>query len=325
MLSLTVKKMPEIPRARTQVGILVLLAASALGTTTSGQAQTPEWCAGIDGFGAEPGKPPCAQRVIKPVTRAQPSPNTEKLAADAAELVAKANVRRVLTAPLEGCLLEMQVCTTLDAALRNNIKRVIPGTEWVTHEKVASSLRNHGLLPLDAYSGLALRVVASEAGAELLVTEDLRRNIQYALELVMQVFDAAHGKELGEFKVNFSLADADDRPMVFTDPEGGASLVINRGNPQWPKFVRCLMCVMPVYLPARVDTAIRGLVDVLVTVTERGTVDQIVVVKTPDDGITSELLKKIQGWRLKPAEDREGKPFAVRTHIQVEVVLYPFK
>ena len=257
-------------------------------------------------------------------SRAQTSPNTEKLAADTAELVAEANARRVLTAPLQGCLLDMKVCTTLDATFRSNLKQVIPSNEWITRETIASSLKNHGLLPLDAYSGLALRAVASEAGAELLVTEDLRRNSANALELVMQIFDAAHRKELGEFKVSFSLSDADDRPMVFKDPESGVSLVIDKGNPHWPEFVSCLVCP-PVYLPERRDTAIHGLVDMLATVTERGTVDQIAVVKTFDEGITSELLKKIQGWRFRPAIDREGKPFAVRTHIQAEVALYPFK
>jgi hypothetical protein len=256
--------------------------------------------------------------------RAQTSPNTDKVAVDTTELVAKANVRRVLTAPLQGCLVNMQVCTTLDGALHSNLKQVIPNTEWITPEKVASSLKNHGLLPLDAYSGLALRAVASEAGAELLVTEDLRRNSANALELVMQVFDAVHQKELGEFKFSFSLSDADDRPMVFKDPESGVSLVIDKGNPHWPEFVSCLMCP-PVYLPERRDTTIHGLVDVLVTVTERGAVDQIVVVKTFDEGITSELLRKLQGWRFRTAVDREGKTFAVRTHIQAEVTLYPFK
>jgi hypothetical protein len=255
---------------------------------------------------------------------AQLPPDTEKLASDTAELVAKANVQRVLAAPLQGCLLDMQACTAFDTALHSKLKNVILGTGWIAREKVPSLLKNHGLLPLDAYSGLGLRAVASEAGAELLVTEDLRRNSANALELVMQIFDAAHRKELGEFKASFSLSDADDRPMVFKDPETGVSLVIDKGNPYWREFISCLMCP-PVYLPDRRDTAIHGLVDVLVTVTERGAVDQIVVVKTFDEGITSELLRKLQGWKFRPAVDREGKPFAVRTHIQAEVALYPFK
>ena len=31
----------------------------------------------------------------------------------------------------------------------------------------------------------------------------------------------------------------------------------------------------------------------------------------------------IQDWRFRPVEVPEGKPLAVRTHIQAEVVLYP--
>jgi hypothetical protein len=54
--------------------------------------------------------------------RAQSWPKTEELAADTAELVAEANVQRVLTAPLQGCLLDMQVCATLDATLHRNLK-----------------------------------------------------------------------------------------------------------------------------------------------------------------------------------------------------------
>jgi hypothetical protein len=216
------------------------------------------------------------------------------------------------------------MCRTLDADLHHNLKKAIPSTGWITREKVASVLKNHGLLPLDAYNGLALRLVASETGAELLVTEDLRWNIRNIPELTTEVFDAVQGKVLGDFKVRFHLSDADDRPMVFKDPESGTSLVIYKGNPRWPEFISCLKCP-PVYLPEIRDTAIHGVVDLLVTVTQRGTADEVVVVKTFDEGIDSELMKDIQGWRFMPAKNREGTPFAVRTHIQAEVAVFPVK
>jgi len=84
--------MAEIPRARTQVGIFILLAASALGTSTSGQAQTPDPCAGVDDIGAEPGKPLSAQRVINSVTR---RPDGTEQRTELVELVARDSLGRI--------------------------------------------------------------------------------------------------------------------------------------------------------------------------------------------------------------------------------------
>ncbi|PYU30903.1 MAG: hypothetical protein DMG28_17095 [Acidobacteria bacterium] len=250
---------------------------------------------------------------------AQASPNIEKLAALTAERVAKTHAQHVLTTTLQGCLLNTQVCAVLDAALLTALERVASSAQLVSREQAASLLKKHGFLALDAYNDLALRVVAAEAGAEVLVTEDLRWKPD-AYELMTRVFDAAHGKELREFKVSVarSAPDSDDQPVIFKDVESGASLFIPKRKESHPRyFPACEKCPAPAYTPEARTRGLQGMVTMLVTITEQGVADHIVVVKSFDDAITRQAVKTVQGWKFKPAIGPDGKPFAVRLPIEV--------
>ncbi len=258
---------------------------------------------------------------------AQTSPNIEKLAVLTAERVAKTHTRHVLTAPLQGCLLNPQVCEELDAALHTALKKVVSSAELMTREKAATLLKKHGLLALDAYNDLALRAVTPAAGADVLVTENLRWKPD-AYELITQVFDAAHGEELREFKVSVSrsASDSDDLPMIFKDLESGASLVIPKRIPKRKEshpryFPSCEKCPGPTYTPEERARGLEGMVAMLVTITEQGVAEHIVVVKSFDDAISRQAVKAVQGWKFKPAIGPDGKAFAIRQTIEVTFIL----
>ena len=256
---------------------------------------------------------------------AQTSPNIEKLAVLTAERVAKTHAQHVLTAALQGCLLNTQVCEELDAALHTALKKVVSNAELVSRQQAVSVLKMHGSLALDAYNDLALQAVTLKAGAEVLITEDLRWKPD-AYELITQVFDAAHGKELREFKVSVSrsVPDSDDLPVIFKDAESGTSLVIPKRKESHPRyFASCEKCPDPAYTPEAGAKGLQGMVAMLVTVTEQGVADHIVVVKSFDDAIARQAVETVQSWKFKPVFGPDGKPFAVRMTIEVNYRLRP--
>lgn len=253
-----------------------------------------------------------------PPLGAQTSPNIEKLAALTAKRVAKTHAQHVLIAALKGCLLNTGVCAALDAALHTTLKNAISSVDLVSREKVVGLLKNHGLLDFDCYDNHALRAVTSEAGAEVLIAEDLRWKPD-AYELITQVFDA-QGNELHQFKVIIprSAPDSDELPLILKDPETGASLVIpKRKEPHSRYFPSCEECPIPRYASVAREKGLQGMVTMLATITERGVPDHIVVLEAFDDSVTTETLKTIKGWRFKPGLGPDGKPFAVRITIEV--------
>ena len=55
----------------------------------------------------------------------------------------------------------------------------------------------------------------------------------------------------------------------------------------------------------------------LVTVTEQGKAESIVVLSGFDDGINRRTVEQIKTWTFKPAIGPDGKPFAVRVPVEM--------
>ena len=95
-------------------------------------------------------------------------------------------------------------------------------------------------------------------------------------ELTSEVYDAVQAKKLEQFRAMIPrpVPDSGGEPLVFKDPESGASIIIFRGKQPSPPVVEypaCLKCPDPSYTPEARADRIRGRVLLLVTVTEQGT------------------------------------------------------
>ncbi len=86
--------------------------------------------------------------------------------------------------------------------------------------------------------------------------------------------------------------------------------------------VVCLSCPAPEYPIEAAQRGLRGVVDLELTVSEDGRVEEVKVLAAPCDELEAASVKAAQGWTFRPAM-RDGKP--VREVVQVPVVFRLFQ
>lgn len=238
-----------------------------------------------------------------------------------AERVAKTRQLHLFVAGLQECQMDPAVCALFEASVRAGLEKIIPGVRFIKRESVINILEGRGFIALDAYFPDVLKAVATSAGADILVTDSLQWQSD-GYELTSEVYDAVQGKKLEQFRAMIPrpVSDSGGEPLVFKDPESGASVIIFRGKqPRTPfvEYLACEKCPDAPYTPEARANIIQGRVLLLVTVTEQGTVQQIGVIDGLGDGLTDQALEAVQSWHFKPATGKDGKPFATRMPVEV--------
>jgi len=243
------------------------------------------------------------------------------LASRTAERVAKTHQQHIFVAGLQECRLDPEVCNTFETSIQADLEKMIPGARFIKRESVIRILEGRGFLALDAYMPDVLKAVAMSAGADILVTDTLLWHSD-GYEITSEVYEAVQAKKLEQFRAKIArpVPDSGGEPLVFKDPESGASIIIFRGKqPSSPvvEYPACLKCPDPSYTPEARADRIRGRVLLLVTVTEQGLTDQIGILDGLADGLTEQALEAVRNWRFKPAIGKDGKPFTTRVPVEV--------
>jgi TonB family protein len=238
-----------------------------------------------------------------------------------AERVAKTHQLHLFVAGLQECRLAPEVCSMFESSIRSDLEKIIPGVRFIKRESVINILEGRGFIALDAYFPDVLKAVATSAGADILVTETLQWQSD-GYELTSEVYDAVQGKKLEQFRATIPrpVPESGGEPLVFKDPESGASMIIPRGKqPRSPSVIYpvCDKCPDAPYTPEARSNRIQGRVLLLLTVTEQGTVDQVGVIDGLGEGLTEQALEAVQSWHFKPAIGKDGKPFATRMPVEV--------
>jgi TonB family protein len=251
----------------------------------------------------------------------QTAAEIETLANRTAERVTKTHQEHILVAGLQGCYMDVEVCSTFEASLRANLEKAIPGAHFVKRENVINILEGRGFIAFDAYIPGILKAVATSAGADILVTDTLQWQSD-GYDLTSEVFDAVQGKKPEQFRAKIvrPVPDSGGEPLVFKDPESGVSAIIFRGKQPRPTLVEypaCDRCPDPTYTPEARADRIQGHVFMLATITEQGVAEQIGVIDGLPDGLTDQALEAVRKWHFKPAIGKDKKPFATRMPIDV--------
>jgi len=243
------------------------------------------------------------------------------LASRTAERVAKTHQQHIFLAGLQECRLDDEVCAMFETSVRADLEKMIPGARFIKRESVINILEGRGFLALDAAMPDVLKAVATSAGADILVTDTLLWQSD-GYELTSEVYDAVQAKKLEQLRAKIAspVPDSGGEPLVFKDPESGASIIIFRGKQTSPPVVEypaCLRCPDPAYTTEARADRIHGRVLLMATVTEQGLPDHIGVIEGLADGLTEQALEAVGNWRFKPAIGKDGKPFATRMPIEV--------
>jgi TonB family protein len=257
---------------------------------------------------------------------AQNSPNDstiDNLAQRTVERVAKTQAHNVLVLTIQGCLLDANICGSLDQKIRAELQTAIPGMQLLTRTDVLPLLPKHGLLPVDGYTS-AVEPAAVDLGADVMVTESLT-GIEGGYEVSAAVTDLTKRMKLGEFKAKLKrpASDLSTETLIFRQSADGPALVVPRVRNSGRKgeFPSCEKCPEPQFTDEARAKKIEGIVLLVVTITERGTAEQIAVVRPLGGGLTDSAVQTIRGWRFKPALGPDGKPLATRTPIEANFVL----
>lgn len=263
----------------------------------------------------------CASCVFCLPASGQTPAEIETLASRTAERVTKTHQQHILLADLQECRLDLEVCTMFETSLRADLEKMIPGVRFIKRESIINILEGRGFLALDAYMPDVLKAVTKSAGADILVTDALLWQSD-GYELTSEVYDAVQAKKLELFrtKVARAMTDSGGEPLVFKDPESGASIIIFRGKqPRTPvvTYPACDKCPDPSYTPEARADRLHGRVLLLATVTEQGVADHIGILDGLGDGLTEQALEAVRSWHFKPAIGKDGKPFATRMPVEV--------
>lgn len=247
----------------------------------------------------------------------------DKLTEKIVKNVAKTDAVSILTTPLSGCLGQPQLCADFDALLRASLERQIPGVKFIDRDDAVKHLGDYGFLSIDAYEG-ALDNVARNVGAQVVIDENFQRN-RNNCNLKATVADAEHLYELAEFstdipctvatKTRLSLmkdAASEVFLIVLLPQTSDASSVDSRiGYPQ------CVSCPDPHYTEDVRRRGIQGSVRILLTVTNQGTVENPKLLGAVADDLAMASIRAVSGWKMKPAEGPDGKPFPVRVPVEI--------
>jgi TonB family protein len=249
---------------------------------------------------------------------AQLQPELQKLAADTAKQIEKTHAQRILIAPCQGCLLDTVLCENSEAALRTELVKAIPGVQFIPREELLIQAKKQGLLAIDAFDPLLLTSLALNTSAQVLVAQDLHWDGNH-YELSNVVDATASSKSPSRIRVRVSPSITGDDPLVYQDAESGVALIIVKKKDSGFgvfRFPVCDKCPQPNYLssgaPGMYQTA-----QFRVTITDQGTVDQIAMIGSGRSAFADKAIEAIKGWTFKPAINSDGKPFAVRTYINI--------
>jgi hypothetical protein len=228
----------------------------------------------------------------------QTPPEIETLATRTAERVTKTHQLHIFVAGLQECQLDIEDCTLFEASLRASLEKMVPGVQFVKRESVIDILEARSFLALDAYIPDVLKAVASQAGVDILLTDTLQWQ-RDGYDLSSEVYDVVQRKKLEQFRAKIArpVPDSGGEPLVFTDSESQASVIIFRGKQYRPPIIgypACNKCPDPTYTPEARAHRLQGRVLMLVTVTEQGVADHIGIINGLEDGLTAEHWKQYE-------------------------------
>lgn len=253
----------------------------------------------------------------------------EHLAEQTAKKVAKTDAHRILTTPLSGCLGEPRLCADFDTVLRTNLEKQIADAQFINRDDAVKHLADDGFLSIDAYMG-ALDNVGYEAGAEVVIGENFQRN-RNSCHLQTTVTYAKHHYDLGNFSTDVPCTVATKTKLsLLKDPASGVFLIVplpelpdspsDESHIVYPSY---LSCPDPHYTGDAKERGIQGSVQILITVTDHGTVENAKGLGAVEVGLAMASIRAVSGWQLKPALGPDGKPFPSRVKIEVTFRLLP--
>jgi len=85
---------------------------------------------------------------------------------------------------------------------------------------------------------------------------------------------------------------------------------------------KCVYCPAAEYTNKARKAKLQGTVGLAIIVNADGTVRDVSVTKSFEDGLDESAVKTVKTWEFKPAVDRDGNPVPAKVAVQVSFHLY---
>ena len=253
---------------------------------------------------------------------AQVPQNMDEIVDHIAATVDLVRPHKVLIAPLDGCLLDQQICDVFEEGVKARLENMLPSVRFVEREELIAIAMKLGFLAPDVYVNGVLGKAASETAADIRVTETLKWDTN-SYGLVAEVFDVKNKDDSLirlELKIPRSIPDAEEGPLVVEDPDSGLSMLVRKGEIPSSSVVqspRCTYCPDPKYTEAARKKKTQGTVQLVLTITKEGVPQDISLAKSLEPTLDAPAIESARKWRFKPGTGSDGKPLTLRTHAEV--------
>jgi TonB family protein len=247
---------------------------------------------------------------------------TQKLVVRTVERIAELRPARVLLEPIAGCALDDHACASFDAALRDALREKIGGIGFVEADALLDGLRQKHFLAIDRFVPDVLQAVMTDAGADLVVTEDITwEGSYYAMRTAL--YQSVVTKEIAKFSSAMQLSERgpSGRPILIKDPDADVSFILwNKDTHHAPlfKYPKCFACPDPPVSVKALTKGIDGVMVLMATINEEGKLSDVTVVRPLDESLVPQTLSTMRMWSFNPAIDANGKPFPSRVRVTID-------
>lgn len=175
--------------------------------------------------------------------------------------------------------------------------------------------------------------ISQMMSAQAMIFVSFLRSDPSDITVTAGLLDVAHRDEVPRFKISAQLGlDASQVKAATQHLYPFATLLdeIDRSQKgsdrakggQYSVEAKCVSCPLPNYSERARDLKIQGQVWLNVTITPKGEVTDISLVRAAGSGLDEESVMTVSRWRFNPARDKNGNPVSERIPLETTFQLY---
>lgn len=201
----------------------------------------------------------------------------------------------------------------------SNLTKESKGFEVLNRISVQKLLDTAGVSLGDLHKPEIVSKIASTTGAEAVLIGVITFQKE-VISLDLSLHEASTGKELHRAQYHEDNSpNLEGNFPAGTDTSGHTFYF---GGLDGVSVPRCIYCPQPSYTSGARRRKVSGTLTISSRVTEKGTVDDVRLVRSLDPDLDEAALRIVRTWKLQPAKDSSGELVALRVPVEVTFHLF---
>jgi TonB family protein len=201
----------------------------------------------------------------------------------------------------------------------SNLTKQSKGFEVLNRIEVQKLLDTASISLGDLQNAEILSKIASTTGADAILfgVITLQKDM---ISLDLSLREASTGKEL--YRAQYQERNSDNFEGNFPAASDTSGHIFYFAGLDGVSVPKCIYCPQPSYSSDARRRKVSGTVTISSRVTEKGTVDDVRLVRGLDPDLDEAASRIIRTWKLQPAKDSTGTLVALRVPVEVTFHLY---